>query len=571
MLVCKNCNVEYEEGKKFCKHCGDPLTPKAEPMSAKKKVKKTEEEDSDEKLVCPNCKIVYEFGSSCIQCGAALERQGPPEAEEEALKTESEEKLPPVETSPTQQMETPRAKLICPNCKIVYESGNSCIKCESALVPQASFQAKEEPKISPDLEAEAEPPQVQPIQEQFVQTPRKKLICPTCKIIYERGNSCVRCGSGLVSQTEFQEKEKPKSSDTEVSPSGLDLDVGTGPALPAQEQLNLEWPSLTSPKGQESDGVEKVQKKELEAFPTIGAEEDFFKTQPSQQHPPKKPSHDSQKQDSDSVENVQKKELGVFPTMGVEEDFFETQPSQQHPSKKSSDDSQKRSNLPAKPKKDYRRLFLEVGGITIMAVAGGYFLWSVYFNLIRKESGPKTVISRSAISQTLPTSSPSTQPASTGIESGEPKTKQESPPISKEAPPSPPSPPPPPSPPDTSKTPSVEIQETRNIQTLLENIRQANLRKDIDLFVSCYASNFKDREEKRRATLVFWTKFDYLDLSYDLKNASISGDTAKVKVQWVITISSKTGKPPQTTKANLDVKLKKEEGGWKIEEVKQVG
>jgi uncharacterized protein YbaR (Trm112 family)/ketosteroid isomerase-like protein len=568
MLVCKNCNVEYEEGKKFCKHCGEPLTPKAEPMSAKKKAKKTEEEDSDGKLVCPNCKIVYEFGSSCIQCGAALERQGPPEAEAEsdsALKTESEEKLPPVETSSTQQMGTPREKLICPNCKIIYESGSSCIKCESALVPQASFHAKEEPKTPPDLEAEAEPSQVQPVQKQSVQTPRNKLICPTCKIIYERGNSCVRCGSGLVSQTEFQEKEKPKSSDTEVSPSALGMDLGTGPALPAQEQLDLEWPSLTSPKRQDSDGVEKVQKKEPTVFPTMGVEGDFFETQTSQQHPPKNSSDDSQKQDSDRVEKVQKKELAVFPTMGVEEDFFETQPSQQHPPKKSSDDSQKRSSLPAKPKKDYRRLFLEVGGITIMALAGGYFLWSVYSNLIRKEPNPKTVISRSVVSQTLPTSSASTQPVSTGIESREAKAKEENRPISKEVPP------PPPSLPDASKTPSAETQETRNIETLLENIRRANLRKDIELFISCYASNFKDREEKRRGTLVFWAKFDYLDLSYDLKNASISGDTAKVKVQWVITISSKTGKPPQTTKANLDVKLKKEEGGWKIEEVKQAG
>src|SRR4030043_359179 len=178
MLICKNCNIEYEEGKKFCKHCGEPLVPKEESMSTQKKVNKTEEGNSDGKLICPNCKIVYEFGSSCIQCGAALVRQGPPEAKEEpktTLKTESEEKPPPVQTSQKQQ------------------SGG----------------------------------------------PQTKLICPDCKIIYERGDSCVRCGSGLVSQTEFQEKEKPKSSDTEVSLSGLDLDVGTGPARPAQEKVDF--------------------------------------------------------------------------------------------------------------------------------------------------------------------------------------------------------------------------------------------------------------------------------------------------------------------------------------------
>jgi uncharacterized protein YbaR (Trm112 family)/ketosteroid isomerase-like protein len=519
MLICKNCNVEYEEGKKFCKHCGDPLAPKVEPMPTQKKVKKTEEEDSGGKLICPNCKIVYEFGSSCIQCGAALGRQDSTEAEEEpetALGTESKETPLPAQTSQKQQMGAPKTKLICPNCKIIYESGSSCIKCESALVPQASFQAKEELKISPDLEVEGEPSQVQTIQEQLVQTPRKKLICPDCKIIYERGNSCVRCGAGLVLQTEFKEKEKPKASDTEVSLSSLDLDVGTGPARPAQEKVDFERPPLTSPKKQDSSAVEKGKKKELEVFPTIGAEEDFFKTQSSQQPSPKK----------------------------------------------SSDDLEKRSSLPTKPKKDYRRLFLEVGGITIMALAGGYFLWSVYFNVVSKESGSRTAISRSTVTQALPTSSTTIQPASTGVESGESKTKEESSSIPKEVVPSPP---------DTPKTPSAEVQEIRNIETLLENIRQANLKKDIDLFISCYASNFKDREGRKKATLSFWTKFDYLDLSYDLKNPSISGNTAKVKVEWVITISSTTGGQQQRSKTNLDVKLKKEEGGWKIEEVKQVG
>jgi ketosteroid isomerase-like protein len=146
--------------------------------------------------------------------------------------------------------------------------------------------------------------------------------------------------------------------------------------------------------------------------------------------------------------------------------------------------------------------------------------------------------------------------------SGESRAKEESSSIPKEAVPSSP---------DTSKLPPTEIQEIRNIETLLENIRQANLKKDIDLFLSCYASNFKDREGKKRATLSFWTKFDYVDLSYDLKNSSISGDTAKVKVEWVIKISSTTDRQQQKNKTNLDVKLKKEEGGWKIEEVKQAG
>ncbi len=267
MPVCASCNIEYEEDKKFCNYCGGPLTPKAEPMSAPKKMNRADEEKSEGKLICPHCKITYEFGSSCIQCGSPLGRQIPPQAKEEpetARRTESEEKLPPVETSHEQKIEASRGKLICPTCKIIYEHGEVCIKCESPLVPQTSTQTNEEPKISSGSEVEEKPLQVQTIQEQLVETSRKKLICPTCKIIYERGDSCVRCGSALVPQTPSNEKEKPKSSDTEFNlstsePDGLEdtfgpsfrpelktKDSGRGPGA-APEQ-----PFLSSPKGQDS-------------------------------------------------------------------------------------------------------------------------------------------------------------------------------------------------------------------------------------------------------------------------------------------------------------------------------
>jgi ketosteroid isomerase-like protein len=123
---------------------------------------------------------------------------------------------------------------------------------------------------------------------------------------------------------------------------------------------------------------------------------------------------------------------------------------------------------------------------------------------------------------------------------------------------------------DASKTSSTEVAEIRNIETLLEDIRQANLEKNIDLFISCYATDFKDREGKKKTTLAYWKRFDYVDLSYDLKDTSISGDTAKAKVEWLIKTSSKAGTRPQENKSVLDVQFKKEEGAWKIKEVKAV-
>jgi ketosteroid isomerase-like protein len=217
----------------------------------------------------------------------------------------------------------------------------------------------------------------------------------------------------------------------------------------------------------------------------------------------------------------------------------------------------------SKLKKDYRRLGLEVGSILIMVLAGGYLLWSVYSYLTKPkppESG--TPISKEVAAQTLPSSSSSTPPATTVAESGESKNTEGSSPIPKEIASAPASLP------EPSKTPPAETQEIGSIKTLLDNVRQSNLKKDIDLFVSCYASDFENMEGRKRATIAYWEKFNYLDLSYDLTDLSISVETAKARVEWLIKTSSKGGGQSQQNKSVLEVAFKKENGMWKIKEVK---
>jgi ketosteroid isomerase-like protein len=125
--------------------------------------------------------------------------------------------------------------------------------------------------------------------------------------------------------------------------------------------------------------------------------------------------------------------------------------------------------------------------------------------------------------------------------------------------------------PTTSKTSIGEREDEEEIKGLLEKIRQANLKKNIDLFMSCYCTDFKDREGKRRTTLESWGNFDYLDLSYNLKRRSISGDTAIATIEWLIKVSLKPGGQTQVTKSVLEVTFKREENGWKIREIKPVG
>jgi uncharacterized protein YbaR (Trm112 family) len=538
MPVCKSCNIEYEEDKKFCSYCGGALTPKPEPTSAPQKMNRADDEKSEGKLICPHCKITYEFGSSCIQCGSPLGRKTPPQAKEEPETVrgiESEEKIPPAETSQGQKIEASRGKLICPSCKIIYEHGDSCIKCESALVPQTSTQTNGGSETSGGSEVEGKPLQVQSMQEQLVaeivvEAPRKKLLCPSCKIIYERGTSCVRCGSALVSQTSSREKEKPKSSDIE---------------------FNL---STSQPEGLE-DGFLPRGSTELSEASHRGLGAAPGRPSPS----------GSKEKDLGVTEQGKRKERRVAstPEAELEEEYPQARTPETLLTKKSADDSDKRVTVQRKLNKDYRRLCFEVGSIMIMVFAGGYLLWSVYSYLTKpKQPEPGAPISKNAVVQILPSPSSSTPPAVTVAVSRESKNTEGSSPIPKEAAPAPSSLP------DTSKTPSSETQEIAGIKTLLENVRQSNLKKNIDLFASCYASDFENMEGRKRATVAYWEKFNYLDLSYDLKDLSISVETAKARVEWLIKTSSRGGGQSQQNKSILDVAFKKEEGNWKINEVK---
>jgi hypothetical protein len=112
--------------------------------------------------------------------------------------------------------------------------------------------------------------------------------------------------------------------------------------------------------------------------------------------------------------------------------------------------------------------------------------------------------------------------------------------------------------------------EDEKIGSVFETIRRANLEKKIDLFMSCYASDFNGRDKKRLTTLETWNHFDYLGLSYDLKGLSVQAHTAQVRVKWWVNISPKQGGTSEKTTSLLDVTLKKEGGHWKIKRIKPV-
>ena len=117
---------------------------------------------------------------------------------------------------------------------------------------------------------------------------------------------------------------------------------------------------------------------------------------------------------------------------------------------------------------------------------------------------------------------------------------------------------------------SAETQEVEKIGSLFENIRKANLQKNIDLFMSCFSRDFKGRDGKQLDALKMWENFNYLDLTYELKKKSISGDTSHVRLEWLVKTSQKGSGKIQEGKTLLDVTLKREDGLWKIKEIKPI-
>jgi hypothetical protein len=113
-------------------------------------------------------------------------------------------------------------------------------------------------------------------------------------------------------------------------------------------------------------------------------------------------------------------------------------------------------------------------------------------------------------------------------------------------------------------------QEIQKLLDLLENIRQANLKKNISLLMSCYASDYKEPEERRRTALQSWSRYNYLDLDYILKVESVSINAAKARVEWQIRSIPVEGGQLEEGKSVLKVIFQKEKNEWKIKEVTPV-
>lgn len=120
-----------------------------------------------------------------------------------------------------------------------------------------------------------------------------------------------------------------------------------------------------------------------------------------------------------------------------------------------------------------------------------------------------------------------------------------------------------------SVKPSV-IPEWQEVQGTLDQLRRAQLAKDINLFLHAYSSTFPNLAEKKASLLKSWQKYNYLVMNFNIENIHKRDDqTIIAEVAWDITLEEVHTKKRVTLMKDYIINFSNVSGKPLIEEVTQ--
>ncbi|MGQ9647436.1 MAG: hypothetical protein ACUVWO_12975 [Thermodesulfobacteriota bacterium] len=359
-----------------------------------------------------------------------------------------------------------------------------------------------------------------------------RLVCPKCQVGYEIGNYCGRCGSLLVRR---------------VVPLGAD-------AQPLEEKsikkLSKEWLRLSEEKKKMETCLTRLEaQRDRVSSHTL----DSLLTRYQEQLDALSVSHQEMEAELESVRKKASQEIDLMERelqpiqkrLAELESLYQSRAMTKTDFSKEKSEMMRQIGLRERSLEKHRHILSilprKLGGQMVSHRFAGNFLHPFPLTISAGVIALAVVL---------------------GYFFWQPASSSDTPLATEMASPSPEAPPP------LHQAPVSRNEENEKIRSLFENIRQANLQKNIGLLMSCYARDFKDREGKRLAALETWENFNYLDLSYQLKKKEIKGDTGDIKVEWLIRTSPKAGGKPQERRTVLDVTLSREDGNWKIKTIR---
>jgi len=147
------------------------------------------------------------------------------------------------------------------------------------------------------------------------------------------------------------------------------------------------------------------------------------------------------------------------------------------------------------------------------------------------------------------------------------------------APPSPPAPgvtpkaeapaPPAPEPAAPPGAPTAALKD--QLISVLSTLREAHLKKDINLYLSCYSKSFPDLDEKRQTTLAAWNAYDYTGVAFTLDEVQpVDADNVNARATWYIDAKNRRTQEMSIVKQVYKIKFTKESGKWLIQSLEEV-
>lgn len=124
--------------------------------------------------------------------------------------------------------------------------------------------------------------------------------------------------------------------------------------------------------------------------------------------------------------------------------------------------------------------------------------------------------------------------------------------------------------PGTDSLPTLEVLK-KELEGLLQNMREAHLKKDLDRYMEFYSPNFPELKKKRQATKQNWKLYKYLDLKFKLDEVKllITGN-ALALVTWDITYKNADSDEAKKFTQIFKVWFSNETDKWKINKLELV-
>jgi hypothetical protein len=111
----------------------------------------------------------------------------------------------------------------------------------------------------------------------------------------------------------------------------------------------------------------------------------------------------------------------------------------------------------------------------------------------------------------------------------------------------------------------------KNILLVLEDIKKANLSKDLVLWESRYSKNYPDLAKRKTALTDQWQKYNFRSLEYIIADVKIRPESASASVIWDMEMAPVKSGDFKIISQRLDVNFVLEDKRLKISSVKTSG